>query len=121
MDKVFIKDLAARGILGVNDWERKTPQTILINVTVFTDITQAASSDDLEDCVNYRTLAKKLQAHTEKSARFTIEALANDLASICLAEARVNRVVVRVEKPRAVRFSRSVGVEIDRSRDDKTA
>ena len=118
MDKVFITDLAVRGILGVNEWERNNTQTILINVVIFTDTTRAASTDHLADCVNYRTLAKKLQAHAEQSARFTIEALANDLAEICLTEYLVQRVVIRVEKPGAVRFSRSVGVEIERARNE---
>jgi FolB domain-containing protein len=118
MDKVFISDLVARGIIGVNDWEREKPQEILINIIVFTDTHHAAESDALADCVDYRALAKKAQAHAETSARFTVEALANDLAKICLAESRVQKAVVRVEKPGAVRFSKSVGVEIERSRDE---
>ncbi len=118
MDKVFITDLVARGIVGVNDWEREKPQEILINITVFTDTQRAAESDDLADCVDYRALAKKAQTHAESAARFTVEALANDLAKICLEESHVRKAIVRVEKPGAVRFSRSVGVEIERSRDD---
>jgi len=117
MDRILISDLKARGIIGVNDWERITRQTILINASIYTDTRLAATSDDLNDTINYRTLAKKLQAHAENSARFTVEALANDLAQICLEDPRVIKVLIKVEKPRAVRFSRSVGVEIERSRD----
>ncbi len=117
MDKIFIKDLLARGIIGINDWEREKAQDILINITVFTDTHRAAETDDLADCVDYRALAKKAQAHAETSARFTVEALANDLAKICLAEKGVKKAIVRVEKPGAVRFSNSVGVEIERSND----
>jgi len=117
MNKVFIKDLLVRGIIGVNDWERDQPQDILINVTVLTDTRRAAQSDDVADSVNYRTLAKKIQVHAEGAARFTVEALAHDLARICLEEAGVERVIVRVEKPGAVRFAASVGVEIEASRD----
>ena len=118
MDKVFITDLVARGIIGVNDWERVKPQEILINITVLTDTHRAAESDDVADCVDYGVLARKAQAYAESSARFTVEALANDLAKICLEESTVLKAIVRVEKPGAVRFSRSVGVEIERSRDD---
>ena len=118
MDKVIIKDLAARGIIGVNDWERDQPQEILINITVFTDTRRAAETDSIEDCVNYRTLAKKVQAHAETARRLTVEALANDLAKLCLQEKLVQKVIVRVEKPSAVRFSNSVGVEVERSRDE---
>ena len=117
MDKVIIKDLVARGIIGVNDWERERPQDICINITAFTDTRSAAQSDDLHDCVDYRALAKRAREHAEAAKRFTVEALANDLAALCLEDPAVSRVIVRVEKPGAVRFSASVGVEIERGRD----
>lgn len=118
MDKVIIKDLLARGIIGVHDWERNRPQNILINITIFTDTRRAAQTDSLDDCINYSTMSKKLLAHAESVNRLTVEALANDLARICLEEDGVQKVIVRVEKPGAVRFSESVGVEIERSRDE---
>jgi FolB domain-containing protein len=118
MDKVIIKDLLARGIIGVNDWERNRPQNILINITIFTDTRRAAQTDSLDDCINYSTMSKKLLAHAESVNRLTVEALANDLARICLEEDGVQKVIVRVEKPGAVRFAESVGVEIERSRDE---
>lgn len=118
MDKVIIKDLLARGIIGVHDWERNRPQNIMINITMFTDTRRAAQTDSLDDCINYSTMSKKVLAHAESVNRLTVEALANDLARICLEEQGVQKVIVRVEKPGAVRFSESVGVEIERSRDE---
>jgi FolB domain-containing protein len=118
MDKVIIRDLLARGIIGVNDWERKRPQDILIDITIFTDTSRAAETDSLNDGVNYSTVSKKVLAHAETSERLTVEALANDLAKLCLEENGVQKVTVRVEKPGAVRFAESVGVEIQRSRDE---
>lgn len=118
MDKVFIKDLLVRGIIGINDWERREPQDILINIVLFTDTRRAAQTDRIEDCVNYRTVAKKVQAHAERAARWTVEALAADIARLCLEEPGVQRVIVRVEKPGAVRFAASVGVEIERGKED---
>jgi FolB domain-containing protein len=117
MDKVIIKNLLARGIIGVHDWERTRPQNILINITMFTDTRQAAETDSLSDCINYSTMSKKILAHAESVNRLTVEALANDLARICLDEEGVQKVIVSVEKPGAVRFAESVGVEIERSRD----
>ena len=118
MDKIIIKNLLARGIIGVNDWERKRPQNILINITILTDTRRAAQTDNLEDCVNYSTMSKKVLAHAESISRMTVEALANDLAKVCLQEDGVQKVIVRVEKPGAVRFAESVGVEIERSKND---
>jgi FolB domain-containing protein len=116
MDKVIIKDLAARGIIGIHDWERDNPQEILINLTLFTDIHKAGETDDLDDSVNYRTIAKMALREAESAKRLTVEALATDLARLCLDQPGVEKVVVRVEKPGAVRFAGSVGVEIERNR-----
>lgn len=118
MDKVVIHDLLVRGIIGINDWERKRAQDILLNVTLFTDTRRAAETDNIADCVNYSTMSKRLQAHAESAQRLTVEALANDLVKICFEDKAVQKVILRVEKPGAVRFAKSVGVEIERSRDE---
>jgi FolB domain-containing protein len=117
MDQVFVKDLLARGIIGIDDWERENPQDIRINLVLFADLRKASESDQIEDCINYATIARKVQAHAETAARYTVEALAADLARLCLAETGVQKVQVRVEKPGAIRFAESVGVEIERSRE----
>ncbi|MCS7247751.1 MAG: dihydroneopterin aldolase [Anaerolineales bacterium] len=120
MDRILIRDLVARGIIGINEWERKNPQEILINLILFCDTHQAAKEDSIEHSVDYRAIAKQVLAHAETAARFTVEALAEDLAELCLSHPRVSKVLVRVEKPGAVRFARSVGVEIERSREEKS-
>jgi FolB domain-containing protein len=117
MDHVIIKDLLARGVIGITERERERPQDILINVVLYTDITKAAESDAIGDCVDYSLMARKLIAHAERAARFTVEALVTDLAQICLESDGVQGVRIRVEKPGAVRFSHSVGVEIERFRE----
>jgi FolB domain-containing protein len=116
MDQVLIKDLLVRGIIGINDWERVTPQDILINIVLFVDLQRAGDTDNIADCVNYRTVAKKVQAQVETAKRLTVEALAADIARLCLDDPKVYKVRVRVEKPGAVRYTQSVGVEIERSR-----
>lgn len=118
MDKVFIKDLVARGIIGINDWEREKQQEILINIVLETDIRKAGNTDDIEYSVNYRTIAKNALAHAESAKRLTVEALATDIAQLCFQDPGVRVATVRVEKPDAVRFSKSVGVEISRKRSD---
>ncbi|MDX9864377.1 MAG: dihydroneopterin aldolase [Anaerolineaceae bacterium] len=118
MDQIFIKNLVARGIVGVNDWERDKPQEILINVVLFADLHEAGVSDNVRDSVNYRTVAKKLLKHAETAQRYTVEALAADLARLCLDEPGVQKVRVQLEKPGAVRFSSSVGVVIERTQKD---
>lgn len=117
-DKILINDLHVRGILGVNEWERRQKQDIVLNIELSTDTRTAARNDNVEESVNYRTVAKQVIEHVESSQRLTVEALAEDIARIALAMERVSSVRVRVEKPGAVRFARSVGIEIHRRRED---
>ena len=116
-DRIEIKDLMLRGIIGINDWERETEQDILINISLTADLAKAGQTDSIEHTVNYRTLTKQIISHVESSQRFTVEALATDIAGICLAQDGVASARVRVEKPGALRFARSVGVEIERTSD----
>lgn len=117
-DRIEIKDLLLRGIIGVNDWEREKRQDILINITLFADLRASGASDAIADTVNYRTIAKRVIQHVEGSERHTVEALAADIVKICLEEPGVSRARVRVEKPGALRFAKSVGVEIERGTED---
>jgi len=116
MDKVIIQNLRATVILGIHDWERITLREIIINATLFADTRPAALSDNIVDCVNYSDVSKKLRAHAESAARMTIEALAGDLADLCLQEPRVLKAVVRVDKPGAVPEADSVAVEVEREK-----
>jgi FolB domain-containing protein len=118
MDQVFITNLLARGVIGVNEWERQVTQDILINIVLFTDLHNAGGTDDLSHSVDYRSVVKQAITLAESAQRFTVEALASDLAQMCLVHPGVQKVRIRVEKPGAVRFAQSVGVEIERSRDE---
>jgi FolB domain-containing protein len=116
MDKILIKDLRVRAIIGIHDFERVTLQEIVINISLFTDTRHAAKTDDIKECVNYQTVAEQVKAHAETSKRLTVEALAEDIAQICLETPQVQRVIVRVEKTQAIAYTGSVGVEIKRKR-----
>ena len=117
-DRILVRDLRVRGLIGLNDWEREKKQDILINLTLEVDCRAAGASDDVADALNYRTLTKAVIAYAETSAHFLVEALATGIARICVVDFGVGRAVVRVEKPGALRFTDSVGVEIDRRPSD---
>jgi D-erythro-7,8-dihydroneopterin triphosphate epimerase len=118
LDRILIKDLLLRGIIGLNDWEREKKQDILINMTLFADLRAAGKSDDIADSLNYRTITKAIITLVEEESEFhTVEALAAAIARIAIAHG-APRVIVRVEKPGALRFAASVGVEIERTRED---
>jgi FolB domain-containing protein len=119
LDRVFIRDLLVRGIIGVNPDERKSRQDILVNITMWVDTRPAAASDDIADAVNYSQVAKLLINQIETSQPLLVERLATDLMRLCFElDARIQAVELSVEKPTAVRFARSVGVTIYRLRQD---
>lgn len=117
-DRIVIHDLHLRTIIGINPDERKARQDVLVNLTLAVDIRAAAASDDIDDAVNYRTITKRVIHLVESSRYYLVEKLATEIAYACLEEPGVERALVRVEKPGALRFARSVGVEIERSRSD---
>ena len=118
-DKIHVRDLLLRTIVGINPDERVKKQDVLINITLHTDHTAAGASDDIDDTVNYKTITKQIIAMVEESQFFLVEKLAAEISEICLQDVRVTRAVVTVDKPGALRFARSVGVTVDRSRDNR--
>lgn len=117
-DRIEIRDLLLRCIIGINESERQNKQDILVNIIMWTDTRAAAASDAIGDTVNYRTVTKDVIAYVENSEHYLVERLVERIAGICLRAAHVHQVQVSVEKPGALRFARSVGVTITRTRAD---
>lgn len=118
MDKIIIQDLLIRGIIGINPDERVKKQDILVNLVLYSDIRPAAASDDIVDAANYKDISKRVIEFVEASSFLLVERLVTEIARLILTEYPISRVQVRVEKPSALRFAKSVGIEIDRRRVD---
>jgi dihydroneopterin aldolase/D-erythro-7,8-dihydroneopterin triphosphate epimerase len=116
MDKVFIRELALRCIIGIYPEERREKQDIVINVEMHADLRKAGRSDDIADTVDYKKIKKAILKLVEGSAFQLIEALAENIADLALADDRVQQVVVTIDKPGALRFAKSSAVEITRVR-----
>jgi D-erythro-7,8-dihydroneopterin triphosphate epimerase len=118
LDRIRIRDLSTRCILGINSWEREKMQDIILSITLHADLSAAGRSDNLEDSVDYKALKNRILEMVEPSRFYLIEGLAEAIADLCLENPRVKEVEVVVDKPGALRFARSVGVEINRRRKD---
>ncbi|MFQ5732117.1 MAG: dihydroneopterin aldolase [Planctomycetaceae bacterium] len=116
-DHILITDLFLWTIIGINADERDNRQDVIVNLELQTDTRAAGQSDDIADAVNYRTMTKNVIDLVEGSRFFLVEKLAEEIARVCLADRRILRVRVSVEKPAALRFAKSVGVCIERARD----
>ena len=116
-DKIYIRDLAIRCIIGVNQDERTEKQDVVINVILFTDTRKAGQTDVLEDSVDYKMVKKAILSLVENSEFLLIEKLAEEIAKVCLDDFKVQKVNVTVDKPGVLRYTRSVAVEIVRTRE----
>jgi FolB domain-containing protein len=118
-DRVLISGLRVRCIVGVNDWERLVPQEIEMDIELLASLRRAGQTDRIEDTVNYRSVTKRVVAAAEGSKFRLVEALAEEVARVCLGEGTlVQAVSVTVRKPGAVRGANWVGVKITRTRAD---
>ncbi|HNV21313.1 MAG TPA: dihydroneopterin aldolase [Candidatus Hydrogenedentes bacterium] len=116
-DRIHIRDLMCRCIVGIYPDERREKQDVIINITLWADYRAACRSDDIADTVDYKAIKKQVIRMVEDSSFQLIERLAEEIAGICLANPRVEKVAVSVDKPGALRFARSVAVEIVRARE----
>ncbi|MBF0547284.1 MAG: dihydroneopterin aldolase [Candidatus Riflebacteria bacterium] len=116
MDRIVIRGLCCRCIIGINEDERREKQDVTINLSIYSDFGKPCRSDNFSDAIDYRSLKKRVLAMVENSEFFLIEALAEAIADICLATTGVQKIRVGIDKPSALRFAKSVGVIIFRKR-----
>ena len=100
-DRIALTGLRVRGHHGVYDFERRDGQDFVVDVTLELDTSAAAKSDDVADTVHYGELAEALAAVVAGEPVNLLETLAERLATVCLADARVTAADVTVHKPQA--------------------
>jgi len=121
LDKILIRDLGLRCVVGIYPEERREKQDVNINIALYVDLHTPGRTDRIEDTIDYKAIKKRIVTMVEASSYFLIERLAERIAELCLEEPRVQKVLITVDKPGALRFARSVAVEIVRSRGQSTA
>ena len=115
-DRIFLHGLAVECIIGFIEWERRTKQTIVLDVEMPVDCARAAATDDVADTLDYKRVAKRLISFVEQSEFKLVESLAHRAALIVLEEFGVEWVRLSVNKPGAIRHSKDVGVAVMRTR-----
>jgi 7,8-dihydroneopterin aldolase/epimerase/oxygenase len=117
-DRIFLRGLECQCIIGFIDWERRVPQTIVLDLEFPCDCARAAGSDAVADTVDYKQVAKRVLAFVSGSQFQLIETLAHRLALLLLEEFGFEWIRVELNKPGAIRHSRDVGVSLLRRRAD---
>jgi 7,8-dihydroneopterin aldolase/epimerase/oxygenase len=100
-DRIRLTGMRVHGRHGVYDFERAQGQDFVVDVVLELDLAKAAASDDVADTVHYGELAERLVQVAAGQPVALIEALADRLAAVCLADPRVAAAEVTVHKPQA--------------------
>ena len=120
MATIRITDLTLEAIIGINSWERTTKQEVIINITLDFDSSKAAKSDNIKDTLDYKDLKKSIMTLVESSKFMLLERLVERVLDLIMKDPKVTHATVRIDKPRALRFAKSVSIESSRSKTSKS-
>lgn len=110
---IRITDLCLETIIGIFDWERKEKQKVVINVEIEFNAAKAIRSDHVQDTVDYKIITKNIIRHVEAAQYFLLEKMTDSVLKIVLEDPKVKKARVRIDKPGALRFARSVSLELE--------
>jgi dihydroneopterin aldolase len=111
---VFIRDLVMVCSIGIHQHEKNDEQRVRINLDLAVDESDQEVNDDINNVICYEELAKSVEEIVDKGHVNLVETLAENIATMCLADVRVRSALVRVEKLDILEGAESVGVEIER-------
>ena len=109
---IRITNLKLRTIIGIQDWERKKKQSVVINITFHFDASKSNKTDNIGDTIDYKTLTKDIIKVVEASKFNLLEKLCKAVLDLVMQDKRVKEAHIRIDKPGALRFAESVSVEL---------
>ena len=116
MDIIFLGGLQIETIIGIYDWERKTKQTIVLDIEMAHDINKAAETDNIQYALDYKTVSKRIISFVEQSQFYLVEKLIVEIANIIQNEFHVPWVKIKLNKKGAIRGASDVGIIIERGK-----
>ncbi|MGO4891808.1 dihydroneopterin aldolase [Flavobacterium sp. W21_SRS_FM6] len=114
MDKIYIEGLEVFSLIGVYDWERVATQRLIVDITLFTDLSKAALSDNVGDTLNYADVANCVDKLAKSSEFELIEALAHAMLKAIFAQFPVTKITLKLSKPDILDNAQNVAVELTR-------
>jgi 7,8-dihydroneopterin aldolase/epimerase/oxygenase len=114
MDRVLLEGLSVDTLIGIYDWERRARQPVVLDLEMAFDNRIPAATDRIEDTLDYKAVAKRLEQFIRESEFGLVETLAERCAEIVRTEFAVPWLRLKLRKPGAVRGAIAVGVCIER-------
>jgi dihydroneopterin aldolase len=114
--RIFIRDFRLPVSIGIHDFEKDAPQTVVVNVELLLEPVQKAHGDRIANVLNYDVVHDGIAA-LARSRHFNLqEALVDAIIDLCLGQPGVVEARVSTEKPDVYKDCR-VGYEAVRRRD----
>lgn len=110
MQTLRIKNLKLRIIVGINPEERIHKQDVLINIRADIDNSKAIQTEDINDTINYRNLAKSVIKFVEKSEFYLLDTLVDKVLNLVMSDDLVIRATVEIDKTTVLRYCDSVSL-----------
>jgi dihydroneopterin aldolase len=118
MDKIFIRGLEVETIIGMHGWERQLPRPLILQLELGMDARNAAASDQVRDAIDYDAVTQAVRRVVAQAQPQLLETLAEKLARSLFDSYPILSLKLAIDKPGAVAGVKSIGVEIDRRRED---
>ncbi|MCC8396100.1 dihydroneopterin aldolase [Paraburkholderia sp. MMS20-SJTR3] len=118
LDLVFIENFVGHTVIGIDSSELHVPQPVRVNLTIGVPAIRACTTDRIEDTVNYAAVRDALLALFESHRLRLLEALAETIAQMLIADFGAHWVRVSLAKPAKFDDVAAVGVQIERRRGD---
>ena len=116
MDIIFLQEVKVETRLGVPPWERLKPQSIVLDIELAMPHNRACQSDAIEDTIDYGHIVARIRQTLAENSFKLVEALAEHLCQLLLAEFDTPWVKVRVGKPGILPGVKQLGVVITRGK-----
>ena len=114
-DKIFLRGMKAQTLIGLYEWERKLPQTLVLDIEAGI-APQSAAQDDIAGTVHYGDLCEAVRESLGRQQFLLLEPLAEHVASLVLDDFGALWTKVRIVKLGILPDVVEVGIEIERSR-----
>ena len=115
MDTIFLEQVKVQTKLGVPEWERMMPQTIILDIEIGYDLSIACKSDAIADTIDYGAVVGRIRETLTENSFKLVEALAEHICHLILKEFGALSVKIKVAKPGILPGLKALGVVIERS------
>jgi 7,8-dihydroneopterin aldolase/epimerase/oxygenase len=112
MDTIFLEQVAVQTTLGVPEWERLKPQTIILDIEIGYDLSKSCQSDAIEDTIDYGLVVNRIRETLKENSFKLVEALAEHVCQLILKEFKAESVRIKVAKPGILPGLKALGVII---------